>query len=174
MLELRDRTRKNWQALITYTDLHKTNTKWLMHSWSTLGTKTSHGRPWTHKTHHGPDSEEATTFPHIVYCAPLHGTLIQMTFCPGMGVPKSLRLELLQLCKTITSCADLWLGWGLKQSCSPCRELSNDVLHATWTQGNWVDSWLSVVESQISSLTLGLSFDYHLCFRHTNGSCKPI
>jgi hypothetical protein len=32
----------------------------------TLGVGTSHGQPWTHLTHHGPDSGEATTFPHIV------------------------------------------------------------------------------------------------------------
>ncbi len=42
MLELRDGTRKKWQALLTLTDLHKTNTKWLVHSWSTFGARTSH------------------------------------------------------------------------------------------------------------------------------------
>ncbi len=36
---------------------------------------------WTHKIHHGPDLREATTFPFIVYSAPLHGAHIQMTFC---------------------------------------------------------------------------------------------
>ncbi len=38
---------------------------------------------WTHKTHHGPDLREATTFPLIVYSAPLHRGHIQMAFCPG-------------------------------------------------------------------------------------------
>ncbi len=38
----------------------------------------SHRHLWTHKTHYGPDSGEATTFPHIVYFAPLHGGHIQM------------------------------------------------------------------------------------------------
>jgi hypothetical protein len=50
------------------------------------------GHPWvlgqatdilTHKTHHGPDSREATTFPHIVFFAPLHGDYIQMAHFPG-------------------------------------------------------------------------------------------
>jgi len=40
----------------------------------------------THKTHHGPDSGEGTTFPHIVYFAPLYEAHIQMAFC--LGTPK--------------------------------------------------------------------------------------
>jgi hypothetical protein len=91
-----------------------------------------------------------------------------------MGVLKSPRLELLQLCRTITSSADLRSGWGLKRSGSPCRELSNDVLHATYTHWNRVDSQLFVVGSQTASLTLGLSFGHKLCFRCPNGSCEPI
>jgi hypothetical protein len=42
VLELRDGTRRNWQASITYMDLHKTNTKWLVHNWNTSGVRTSH------------------------------------------------------------------------------------------------------------------------------------
>ncbi len=51
----------------------------------------------THKTHHGPDLGEATTFPLIVYFAPLHGGHIQMAFCPetpeiaSTGTPATLR-----------------------------------------------------------------------------------
>jgi hypothetical protein len=48
-----------------------------------------------------------------------------------MGVPKPLRLEVPQLCETITSCAHLRSGRGFNQSCSPYRDLSNDVSHAT-------------------------------------------
>jgi hypothetical protein len=44
MLELRDGTRKNWQASATHTDLHKTNTRWLVPSRSTFGVRTSHGQ----------------------------------------------------------------------------------------------------------------------------------
>jgi hypothetical protein len=91
-----------------------------------------------------------------------------------MGVPKSLRPRVPQLCGAITSCADLRSGWGLNRSCSPRRELSNGILHATCTQGNRVDSWLSVVESQTANLTPGLCFGHNLCYRCPNGSCKPI
>jgi len=37
---------------------------------------------WTHKTNHGLDSGEATTFFHIVSFASLYDTYIQMAFCP--------------------------------------------------------------------------------------------
>jgi len=37
----------------------------------------------THLTHHGPDSGEATTFPHIVFSTLLHGGYIQMALFPG-------------------------------------------------------------------------------------------
>jgi hypothetical protein len=43
-------------------------------------------QPQIHKTHHGADLGEATTFPFIVYFAPLHGGHIQMAFC--LGTPK--------------------------------------------------------------------------------------
>jgi len=38
---------------------------------------------YTHLTHHGPDSGEATTFPHIVFSVALHRTYIQMALFPG-------------------------------------------------------------------------------------------
>jgi hypothetical protein len=53
-----------------------------MHSWSIFDAKTSHGQIQTHKTHHGSNLGEATTFPLIVYYVPLHKAHIQMTFCP--------------------------------------------------------------------------------------------
>jgi hypothetical protein len=93
---------------------------------------------------------------------------------PDLGIPKSLKMGVLQLCGTITSGAGLWLGRGLNQSCSPSRELSNGMSHATYTQGNRVDSQLSVVGSQTASLIPGLSFGHNLCFRCPNGSCEPI
>jgi hypothetical protein len=37
----------------------------------------------THKTHHGLESGEATTFSHIVYSAPLYKGYMQMAFCLG-------------------------------------------------------------------------------------------
>jgi hypothetical protein len=74
----------------------------------------------------------------------------------------------------ITLRVDLQLQWGLKQSCSPCRELFNDMLYATYTRRNQGDSWLLVVGNQIVNLTSGPSFGHNLCFRCSNGSCKPI
>ncbi len=91
-----------------------------------------------------------------------------------MGVPKFPELGLSQVWGPITLCVNLWLRWGLKQSCSPCRELSNSVFHVTCTQGNWVDSRLLVGENQTANLTIGLSFGHNLCFRCPNGSCEPI
>jgi hypothetical protein len=143
-----------------------------VHCWSTFGVRTNHERPWTHTTHHGPDLGEASTFPLIVYSAPLREARIQMAFCPR--TPKLPTLGLPQLCGVITLCADLRSGWGMKKRCSPRWELSNGVLHATCMQGNRVDSWLLMVGSQTATLTPALSFGHNLCFKCPNGSCKPI
>ncbi len=91
-----------------------------------------------------------------------------------MGVPKFPKLGLLQLWDHITLCENLRLKWSLKKSCSLCQELSNGMWHATWTQGNPVDSWLLVIGSQIGNLTPDLSFGHNLCFKCPNGSCEPI
>jgi hypothetical protein len=118
---------------LTHTGLHTTHTKWLVHSWNTLGARMSHGLTRTHKTHHGPDLGEATTFPIIVYSVAGHGAYIQMAFLSRdsrVGVPKSRQLGLLQLWSPITLRADLRLRCGLKKSCSSCQELSNDMWHA--------------------------------------------
>jgi len=45
---------------------------------------------------------------------------------------------------------------------------------ATCMRGNWGDSWLLVIESQISNLTPDPSFGHNLCFKCPNESCKPI
>jgi hypothetical protein len=158
-------------------------TSWLAQGWSTFSVRKNHEWPRTHKTQHDPDSKETTTFPHIVYSAPPHGSGIWMAFClgtpkwessPQMGVQKSTRLGVLQLCGTITSYVNLRSRWSLNRSFSPRQELSNGVLHTTCTQRNWVYSRLSVVGSQIANLTPGLSFVHNLCCRCPNGSCKPI
>jgi hypothetical protein len=76
-----------------------------------------------------------------------------------MGVLKFPKLGLLWFWTAIILCVDLWLRWGLKQSCSLRRDLSNDMSHATCTKGNRVDSWLSFV--------------HNLCFKCPNESCEP-
>ncbi len=87
-----------------------------------------------------------------------------------LGLPK---LKLPQLWGHMTLCENLWWRWGLKQSCSPRQELSNSMLHATFTLGDWVESWILVIGSQIVKLTSGHSFGHNLCFRCLNGSCEP-
>jgi hypothetical protein len=83
-------------------------------------------------------------------------------------------LGLSRLWRCITSCADLRLQWGLKQSCSPCQELFNGMLHATCTKGNRVNSRLLVVGSEIVNLTPSPYFAHNLCYRCSNDSCKVI
>ncbi len=61
----------------------KTTPSWLGLILHLFGVGTSHGRLWTHLTHHGLDSREATTFPHIVFFALLRGGYIQMALFPG-------------------------------------------------------------------------------------------
>jgi hypothetical protein len=66
------RTRKSDKHhLLTRTCTNQT-TSWLMHSLSIFGVRTSHRKTRTHKTHHGLDLGEVTTFPLIVYFLPLH------------------------------------------------------------------------------------------------------
>ncbi len=40
----------------------------------------------THKTHHGLDLGETTTFPLIVFYVLGHGANIQMSFCPDLNM----------------------------------------------------------------------------------------
>jgi hypothetical protein len=90
------------------------------------------------------------------------------------GVSKLSQFGLPGLWVFITSRSDLWLGWGLKQTCSSPQKLSNCVLHSNCTRQDWVDSRLLVVGSQTTSLTPSLSFDHNLCCRCPNGSCEAI
>jgi len=93
-----------------------------------------------------------------------------MTFCPR----KSPRLGLLRLWGAITLRANLWLKWGLKQSCSLCRELSNGISHTICTHENWIDFQLLMVESQIANLTPGPSFGHNLCFDVQMGNFRYL
>jgi hypothetical protein len=86
VLKIQDGIRKSWQASLTHTDLHKTNIRWLVHSWNTFGARTSHRqhehtRLTTVRTWGKPPPS-----PLIIYSIPLHGAHIQMAFCPG--IPK--------------------------------------------------------------------------------------
>jgi hypothetical protein len=90
-----------------------------------------------------------------------------------VGIPKFSQLGFSWLWGCIISCANLWLQWGLKQSCNPRQELFNSMSHAMCTWVNWVNSWLLMVESQIAILIPDLSFAHNLCFRCPNGQCEP-
>jgi hypothetical protein len=65
-------------------NLHpKQTTKWLVHIREHLWVLGQATGTLTHKTHHSPDSGEATTFPHIVFSVPHFGDYIQMALFPG-------------------------------------------------------------------------------------------
>jgi len=87
-----------------------------------------------------------------------------------VGISKFPQLGLLRLWGPITLRANLRLKWSLKQRCSPHWELFNGMLHSTCMQGNWGDSQLLVVGSQIDSRPF---FCPNLCFRCPNGLCEP-
>jgi len=103
------------------------------------------GHPWvlgqatgtlTHKTHHGPDSGEATTFPHIVFSATLCGGYIQMALFPqtpkleSWDCPETVPAEVLGLWAFVTPDCRVWSQQGLNQSCNPHQDLSNAMLHS--------------------------------------------
>jgi len=79
-----------------------------------------------------------------------------------------------RLWELITPGSNLGLRWGLKQTCSSPQDLSNGMLHSTYTHWDRVDSWLFMVGSQIANLIPILSFDHNLCYRCPNGSCEAI
>jgi hypothetical protein len=81
-----------------------------MHSWSTFDARTSHGHTRPHKTHHGRNLGEATTFSLLVFFVISHRGYIQMSFCletPKLGVPKFPKLGLSAFWRAITSYVDL-------------------------------------------------------------------
>ncbi len=162
-------------------NLHpKQTTKWLVHipihPW-VLGQATG---TLDHKTHHGPDSREATTFPHIVFFATLHEGYIQMALFPGTpklesrNWPETVPVGVPGLWELITPDYKVWSRRGLNQTCSPRRNLSNDVSHSQFGGQEEVDSRLFVVGSQTSSLTPGPSFAHNLGYRCPNDQYEAI
>jgi hypothetical protein len=163
--------------LVTRSCIQNQPTSWLVHIENTLGVDNKpratldsldSPRPGLRGSHHLPPySILCVTLPHLHP----NGFFSQDS---QSGVPKLSRFGLLGLWAFITSCSDLRLGWGLKQTCSSLRELSNNVSHSTCTHQGQVDSWLFMVGSQTGSLTPSLSFDHNLCCRCPNGSCEAI
>jgi len=131
----------------------------------------------TYLTHHGPDSGEATTFPHIVFFALLRGSHIRMAFFSQdsqVGVLKLSRVGLPGLWTLTTPGSDLRLEWGLNQSCCSPRDLSNASSHSICRRWEEVDSRLFVVGSQTANLTPGPSFAHNLGCRCPNDQCEAI
>jgi len=150
--------------LFTRTYTNQT-TSWLVRSLNTFGACMNHGQTQTHKTYHSSDLGEATTFPlYTILCVwprgqHPNGILSQDS---KVRVPKFPKLGFLQLWKPITLCADIRLKWSLTQSWSPCRDLSNNMWHATCTQRNQGNSWLFSGWESNWPLTLSLSFGHNL------------
>jgi hypothetical protein len=168
VLELRDGTRKRWQALLTHTGLHTTHTKWLMHSWSTFGARTSHGqhghtRLTTARTWGNPPPSPF----YNILCSSTRRLHPNGSFSRDSwdGVPKLPRVRVPDLWELITPDCKFWSRRGLHQSCSSRRELSNAVLHSQIGHREEVNSRLLMVGSQTASLTPGPSFGHNLCFR---------
>jgi len=130
----------------------------------------------THKTHHDPDSGEATTFPHIVFSASHRGGYIRMALFPGTPKLESRncpelesRVRVPGLWMLIAPHPKLKSGQGLNQSCSSRQDLSNAVLHSLRRRREEVDSRLLMVGSQIGNLTLSPSFAHNLNCKCPNG-----
>jgi len=133
-----------------------------------------------HKTYHGPNSGEATTFPHIVLSAPLHGDYIQMALFPETPKLESQNcLEIIPvgvpgLWELITPDYKVRSQQGLNQSCIPRRDLSNAMSHSQFGGLKEIDSRLLVVRSQTANLTPGPSFAHNLGCRCPNDPCEAI
>ncbi len=132
-------------------------------------------------THHGPNSGEATTFPHIVFSAALRRSYIQMAFFPktpkweSRNCPGTLsRVGVLGLWTAISLRSELGLERVLNQSYSSRRELFNAMSHSFRRRQEEVNSRLLVVRSQTGSLTPGPSFAHNLGCRCPNGPCEAI
>ncbi len=135
--------------------------------WATLDSLDS-PRPGLGGSHHLP--------PYIILCSSPRGLHLNDTFSWDSqgGVPKLFWVGLSGLWASITSCIDLWLGWGLKQSCSSLWKLSNAMSHSFYRRWDRIDFRLFVIGNQIASLTLGPSFAHNLGCRSPNGSCEAI
>jgi len=162
--------------LFTWTYTNQT-INWLVCSCIILVAWTSHTHTWTHKTHNDLDLGEITTFPLIVFIVFSHAAYIQMSFCSEtlkLRVSKFSKLGLPWLWRPISFCANLRLKWNMNKSFNLCRDLSNNMWHITYPQANQGNSWLLMVVNQIRKLSPDLFFDHNLCFKYSNGTCKPF
>ncbi len=80
----------------------------------------------------------------------------------------------LGLWELITLDCEIGSRRGLNRTCSPRRDLSNDVSQSQFGLREEVDSRLLVVGSQTASLTPGPSFAHNLGDRCPNAQCEGI
>jgi hypothetical protein len=143
----------------------KTNHKRVSsHLGTPFGVGTSHGHldslvsPWPGLggSHHLP--------PYSILCNFLRELHSNDTFSRDSqgGVPKLSRVGVPRLWELISPGSNLWLEWGLNQSCSSHRELFNAMSHSSCKRQEKVDSRLLVVGSQTASFTPSPSFAYNL------------
>jgi hypothetical protein len=168
------------QAIHLLKSASKPIISWLEFILHPFGVRTSHEQPWTHLTHHGPNSGEATTFPHIVYSAALRRGYIRMAFFPGTpklesrNYPKIVLVGVLGLWELITPNCGVRSQRGLYQCCSPRWDLSNAVSHFQIGCQEEVDFGLLVVGSQTANLILSPSFAHNLGCKCPNYQCEAI
>ncbi len=132
----------------------------------------SQDSPW-------PRFERSHRLPIIIFLWLAIGVVPKCHFVLGfpiwkLGVLKFPKLRFQKLWKLVISCANLQLKWHLKQIFIPFWELLKYILHATYMHVIQDDFWLLVVGNQIDTLTPDLSFGHNLCYKYSNGSCKPI
>ncbi len=138
----RDQTRKRDQ-IILLESTSKTNHKGLVsireHPW-VLGQATG---TLDYKTHHGPDSREATTFPHIVYSVALRAEATSKWFfflgLPSWS-PEIVPVGVSGLWELITPDYKVRSRRGLNQSYSSPREFFNAVSYSRIEHQKKVDS----------------------------------
>jgi len=141
-----------------------------------LGVGTSHGhfdtqdspRPGLGGSHHLP--------PYSILCVTPWEPHLNGSFSRDsqVGVPKLSRVGLPGLWTLTTPGSDLRLEWGVNQSYSSPRELSNALSHSICKRREEVDFRLFVVGSQTISLTPGPSFAHNLGCRCPNDQYEAI
>jgi hypothetical protein len=110
----------------------------------------------------------------------LRGTHARMSLFPGTpglesrNCPETVPGGIPGLWELITPDYKVWSRRGLNQTCSPRRDLFNDVSHSQFGGQEEVDSRLLVVGSQTASLTPGRSFAHNLGYRCSNDQCEAI
>jgi hypothetical protein len=153
------------------------------HSGTPLGVGTSHGQLDSLDSPRPGLGSKPVPYSPIVYSVTLRGTHARMSLFPrtprtpgleSRNCPEIVPGGVPGLWQLITPDCKVWSRQDLNQTCSPCRDISNDVLHSQF--GGWkeVDSRLLVVGSQIASLTPDPSFAHYLGYRCRNDQWEAI